>query len=310
MNKILITGCSGFLAYYLIKILIEQDNNEIYGITEVPDFVSNEFHVFNVDIRERESVFKIIEEIKPDIIFHLAAITNVGFSWKNQKLTYEVNFIGSLNIIEAVEKYSHSARLVLMSSAELYGKNKGSVNENSEVFIQNPYSLSKYSMELLGDIFVSSKKLNIIKIRSFNFTGPGQDKKFVCSDFAYQIAQIEKGNKDPVIKVGNLSVQRDFSDVRDTARYLNIIANKGEKGKVFNLCSCNSYSIEEILEILLEFSVKKISIIVDKNKFRPSDTPVLSGDCSLLRDRFDLSPDFKIEETLLDLLNYWRKSGI
>lgn len=310
MNKILITGCSGFLASYLVRIFKEQENNEIYGITEIPDFVSNEFKVFNIDIRERESVLKIIEEIRPDIIFHLAAITNVGFSWKNQKLTYEVNFIGSLNIIEAVEKFSSSARLVLMSSAELYGKNQGPVNENSEVYIQNPYSLSKYSMELLGDIFVLSKNLNIIKIRSFNFTGPGQDKKFVCSDFAYQIAQIEKGEKDPVIKVGNLSVKRDFSDVRDIARYLGIISKKGETGNVYNLCSGHYYSIEEILEILLEFSVKKIKIIVDKNKFRPSDIPILSADCTLLREKFDLYPDIRIEETLLDLLNYWRKSGI
>lgn len=308
MKRIFITGCSGFLASYLIDILEKEGNSELYGITEIPGFNSSRLTVFNIDIRDKEKIFSIVEEIKPHITFHLAAITNVGFSWKNQNLTYEVNFIGSSNLMEAIALFSPNSLVLLMSSAELYGDTKKKlINEDTEISIRNPYSLSKFAMEMVGNLYINSKKLNIIKLRSFNFTGPGQDNKFVTSDFSSQIAAIEKGEHEPVIKVGNLSAVRDFSDVRDTARYLNVIAGKGDRGGIYNLCSGNTYSIKEILDILLSFSKKEIKILIENRKLRPLDISRLAGDCSWIREKFNLYPKYKIEQTLLDLLNYWRE---
>jgi GDP-4-dehydro-6-deoxy-D-mannose reductase len=307
MRRVFITGCSGFLASYLIDALEKEGKSKLYGITEIPDFKSAKIEVANIDIRDKDKLFALVEKIKPDITFHLAAITNVGFAWKNQQLTYEVNFIGSSNLIESISLFAPGSRILLMSSAELYGdNNKKNIDENAEISVRNPYSLSKYAMEMAADLYINSKNLDIIKLRSFNFTGPGQNKKFVTSDFSSQIAAIEKEQKKPEIRVGNLAALRDFSDVRDTARYLNVIAGKGDRGGTYNLCSGKIYAIQEILDILLSFSKIKIATFVDEDKFRPLDIPRLAGDCTLIKEKFDLHPQYKIEETLLDLLNYWR----
>lgn len=303
----MITGCSGFLAPYLASTLQRQGRNSIFGITEETDFVSDDFRVFHVDIRDRVPVRQIVANIKPDIIFHLAAISNVGFSWKHQKLTYEVNFIGSLNLLEAVEAFCPQSRVLLMSSAEIYGSHSEILREDTPPGARNPYSLSKYAMELMGDLLVEKKHVNIVKIRCFNFTGPGQGPQFVCSDFASQIAAIEKGRREPVMWVGNLTAARDFSDVRDIARYLSVIARQGEQGGVYNLCSGSSHSIRQILDILLGYSASCIEVKTDPKKFRPVDIPVLAGDNSRIRKKFNLSPDYTLEQTLSDLLNYWRK---
>ena len=248
-ERVLITGCTGFLAQFLIKELKKKDNYEVFGITDEKIKHCTKNNIYSVDIRERDELFKIIKKIKPDKVYHLAAIANVGFSWKNQKLTQEVNFIGSLNLLEAMlENGLNNSKVLMMSSSEVYGNNNEMSTEKTPVNIENPYSLSKYAMEMLSDIFIRSSSMNIVKIRSFNFAGPGQDKKFVLSDFAFQIAEIEKKNMSPVIKVGNLSAVRDFSDVRDIARYLETLGRLGKSGEIYNLSSgkgsINSGNIE------------------------------------------------------------------
>jgi GDP-4-dehydro-6-deoxy-D-mannose reductase len=307
MTRVLITGCSGFLAGYLINDLKKKPDHLIYGLTEIENIKIPGCSVFQVDIRNQEQVRALVEDLKPDIVYHLAAISNVGFSWKNQRETYEVNIIGSSNLIEAVNLFFPNARIILLSSAELYGKSsRDKIDEKTPVVIGNPYALSKYAMEMVGDLYTDSRKMDIIKIRAFNFTGPGQNHDFVCSDFAYQIACIESGQVKPEIRVGNLAAVRDISDVRDVTRYLLAISERGKSGKVYNLCSGKARSIKEILRILLSFSKTRIDIIKDPVKFRPVDTPVLEGNCTLIRQEFGLSPRFDLEQTLFDILAYWR----
>ena len=221
----------------------KEGGHTIMGMTEQESFRSDRMQVFHIDIRDKDKVMEMVSEAKPDIVAHLAAISNVWLSWRNQKLTYEVNFIGSSNLLEAIGHYSKDARILLMSSAEVYGARRETLTEDTPANVKNPYSLSKFAMELLGDLYVVSRHLQVVKVRSFNFTGPGQEMHFVCSDFAHQIAEIEKGNRDPVIRVGNLSAIRDFSDVRDIARYLAVLAEHGESGETYNLCSGKTYSI-------------------------------------------------------------------
>jgi len=317
-KKILITGCSGFLGSHLIEALGKQnkpgdhghgENPNLSGITEITGFHSSGLDVYHVDIRDRQKVFEAVQAIQPDLTFHLAAIANVGFSWKHQQLTYEVNFIGTSNLLEALNTFSPGSRVLLMSSAELYGECSGKAcNEDTPLARpKNPYSLSKIAMEMVGDLHRNTSKLEIIKIRAFNFTGPLQDKQFVASDFSFQVVEIEKGKREPVIRVGNLSAIRDISDVRDIARYLTVIAEKGENGGIYNLCSGQTRSIRELLDMLLSLSHRNIEVVVEKHRFRPVDVPKLWGDNTLIKEKFNLYPEYHIKQTLTDLLNYWRE---
>lgn len=326
MRKVLITGCSGFLGQKLLETRTgesflenvpgcqkqtntrQNEIHDIHGITEIMDYESPAITVHHVDIRDKENVFSVVEAVKPDVTFHLAAIANVGYAWKNQTSTYEINFIGSSNLLEALAKFSPGSRVLLMSTAELYGKSQREVmDESTPTSASNPYALSKKAMEMLADLYLEAKKLDIIKLRSFNFTGPGQDRKFVAADFSFQIAEIEKGKREPVIRVGNLSAIRDISDVRDIARFLKVIANKGESGGIYNLCSGKAYSIQHLLDILLSLARVKIDVVIDEDKFRPIDIPRLVGDNRRIREIFGLEPEYSIEQTLTDLLDYWRQ---
>jgi len=306
MEKILITGCSGFLSYYLTREL-SSDQIQILGLTE-ENFSSDEYEVLKTDIRDGERIGKIIKEYNPDKIFHLAAISNVGLSWKNPSLTYEVNFIGSSNILESASKYSPSAKIILMSSAEVYsGITKGLLSERSKTSPDNPYALSKLGMEMAADLYIKARDMDIIKIRSFNFTGPGQNISFVSSDFAMQIAEIEAGKKEPVIKVGNLSAERDFSDVRDISRYLSVLGRSGKSGEIYNLCSGRAYKISDILNKLLALSTSNIKVEVESDRYRPIDKPLLAGDNSKIVKGFGLTPGYDLKMTLKDLLDHSRK---
>jgi GDP-4-dehydro-6-deoxy-D-mannose reductase len=308
MNRILVTGCSGFLASHLLKLLQQDGKSKIFGITEVPGFSYPHVEVSQVDIRRRDDVIHLLAGIRPDITYHLAAVTNVGFAWKNPYLTYEVNFFGSSNLLEAILPIAPHSKLVLMSSAEVYRSDgKTPINEGSPTQSQNPYALSKLVMEMLGDLYWKTHGLNVCKLRAFNFTGPGQDMKFVASDFASQIAASEKGKQEAVIRVGNLAAIRDFSDVRDIARYVQVIGQRGKGGEVYNLCSGRSYSINKILEVLLSYAKKTIRVEVDAEKFRPLDNPRIDGDPSRIKTEFGLRPEIAMEKTLLDLLDYWRE---
>ncbi len=309
MSRILVTGCSGFLASHLMKLLQCGETNKLFGITEVPGFTYPDVEVFQVDIRRRDDIAQMLEIIRPDLTFHLAAVANVGFAWKNPELTYDVNFMGTSNLLEALQASAPDSRLLLMSSAEVYQPTGGApLTESSPTRCQNPYALSKMAMEMLGDLYWRVFGMKVFKVRAFNFTGPGQDRKFVASDFACQVARIERGELPPVMRVGNLEAVRDFSDVRDVARYIQAIGAKGEGGEVFNVCSGSTFSIRRILDILLAQARVPIHVEVDPARLRPLDNPVLSGDPALIRRRFGLGPEYAIERTLGDLLDSWREA--
>lgn len=307
MSRVLITGCSGFLASHLLKRLLSEERNKIFGITEVPGFTYPDVEVFQVDIRRRDDIAQMLEIIRPDVTFHLAAVANVGFAWKNPELTYDVNFMGTSNLLEALQASAPDSRLLLMSSAEVYLPADGTpFRESSPIAPQNPYALSKMAMEMLGQLYGRVFGMKAFTVRAFNFTGPGQEQKFVAADFASQVARIERGEMAPVIRVGNLDARRDFSDVRDVARCVQVIAAGAEAGEVFNVCSGRTYSIRRILDILLAQARVAIRVEVDPTRFRPLDNPVLSGDATRMRQRFGLAPEIPFEQTLLDLLDHWR----
>jgi len=184
------------------------------------------------------------------------------------------------------------------------------INENCPLMPLNPYSISKVSADFLSYFYFKNFNLNIIRVRPFNHIGPRQSPEFVCSDFAKQIAEIEKGLKEPIIKVGNLEAKRDFTDVRDMVRAHWLAIQKGKFGEVYNICSGNVVSIKELLDRLLNMSKKKIKVIQDPKRLRLSDVPLLLGDSIKFKKQVNWKQKYLFKKTLQDILNYWRNKII
>lgn len=308
--NILITGATGFVGCYLRKFL-NSPEHRIWGSAypDVPEAFSED-KIFYLDIRSEKDVFRHLQEIKPDWVFHLAAISNVRHSWSRRKETLETNIIGTLNLFEGIREFSPDARALFVSSSDIYGTRSLSgdpLTETEEVLTMNPYAYTKWSAELLSEFYTRVENLDIVIARSFPHTGPGQSADFVCSDWAYQIARIEKGLSDPVINVGNVSVERDFTDVRDVVRAYVRLIEKGKTGEVYNVCSGRSYSLESILKRLLSFTQKEISVRVDSRKLRKVDIPRLVGDNRKIKEAISWEPQIPIEQSLEELLDYWRQ---
>lgn len=307
--NVFITGATGFVGCYLREFLKSQ-GHRIWGSAypDVPEFSAEE-QISYLDIRSEKDVFKHIQEVEPDWIFHLAAVSNVRHSWNRRKETLEANIIGTLNVFEGIRQFSPEARVIFVSSSDIYGTRSLSgdpLTEREEVLTMNPYAYTKWSGEVLSEFYARIENLNIVIARPFPHTGPGQSADFVCSDWACQIARIEKGLSEPVINVGNTSVERDFTDVRDVVRAYVGLIEKGKTGQVYNVCSGRSYSLEKILEYLLSYTQKEISVRVDSQKIRKVDIPLLVGDNKKIKEEIFWEPKIPMAQSLKELLEYWR----
>lgn len=318
--KCLITGITGFVGSHLTEFLLTQDDIEIFGIErwrskrDNIEHIKDKIKLYECDIRDASSVREVIAQIKPDRIFHLAAQSFVPTSWRAPAETLTTNIIGQLNIFEAVrtlkETDGYNPLLQVAGSSEEYGlvyKNEVPIKETNPLRPLSPYGVSKVGQDLLGYQYYMSYRMNIIRTRGFNHTGPRRGEVFVSSDFARQIAQIEKGKQEPVIYVGNLEAKRDFTDVRDMVKGYWLSLEKGEPGEVYNICSGRAYSIQQVLDILLGLTESKIEIRQDPKRMRPSDVPVLLGDNSKFTKQTGWRPEIPFEQTLKDLLDYWRQ---
>jgi len=240
----------------------------------------------------------------------LAAQSFVPTSWSAPAETLSTNIIGELNIFEACLQIGINPQIQLACSSEEYGlvyKDEVPIKEENPLRPLSPYGVSKVGQDLLGYQYFMSYKLNIVRTRAFNHSGPRRGEVFVCSDFAKQIAEIEKGRKKPIICVGNLEAKRDFTDVRDIVGAYWLALEKGKPGEVYNICSQKAYSMKEILNMLLSQTKLEIEIKEESSRMRPSDVPILLGDCSKFREKTGWKPTIPFEKTLEDLLNYWRQ---
>ena len=314
--KVLITGITGFVGSHLADFLLKKGDIEIYGIerwrsrTENIEHVKDRITLMGCDIRDASSVKKLIEKIKPERIFHLAAQSFVPTSWHAPQETLTTNIIGELNVFEAVRGLGINPLIQIACSSEEYGLIKEDelpVKETNPLRPLSPYAVSKVGQDLLGYQYYKSYGLNIIRTRGFNHSGPRRGEVFVCSDFAKQIAKIEKKKQKPVIHVGNLEAIRDFTDVRDMVKAYWLATEKGKPGEVYNICSGKGWKIKEVLDILLSLTKEKIEIKQDPKRMRPSDVPVLVGDSAKFRKATGWKPEIPFEKTLEDLLNYWRE---
>jgi GDP-4-dehydro-6-deoxy-D-mannose reductase len=308
MAKIFITGINGFVGKHLID---EYKEDEIFGLVKdsTGEDLGGNVKTFQGDILDSNGIEKIIAEVKPDIIFHLAALTSPAESLKNPVETINNNVSGQLNILEAVRNLEIDCKMLVVSSAEVYGnvdEKNIPTSENSELLPNTPYGVSKATQDLLGYQYYKSYGLKNVRVRPFNHIGPGQAPVFVVSAFARQIAMIEKGQQEKVIKVGNLSPKRDFTDVRDVVKAYKFLMEKGKFGEVYNIGSGKSYEISEILNILMSFSTEKIEVVEDPLLARSVDVKELRCDFTKLKNDTGWEPEIPIEKSLQDTLDYWR----
>ena len=314
MSRILITGITGFIGSWLAEYLLNE--HDVYGIarwrskTENIDHIIDKLHIVNADIRDGYSIQSVLQEVKPEYIFHLAAQSFVKESWNSPLETLGTNVLGTANILEAIIQVTSNATLVIAGSSEEYGMVYPSeipIKETNPLRPMSPYGVSKVAVDKLGCLYFMSYGMKIIVVRPFNTSGPRRGEVFATSNFAKQIAEIEAGKKEPVIYVGNLEAQRDWSDVRDMVRAYWLVATKCKPGEVYNICRGKAWKISKMLDILLSFSSVPITVEQDPNRLRPSDVPILLGSAEKFKTITDWKSEIPFSRTLCDLLNYWRE---
>ncbi|MDT8716155.1 GDP-mannose 4,6-dehydratase [Clostridium sp. 19966] len=311
--NILITGVGGFVSKYLVKLLEKEFGNQniygtYFGADDASEYIS-EKNLFPLNINDEGEVKAVLQKVKPDLIFHLAAQSSAAVSWKKPKLTLDTNVYGTLNILNWMKEENKECRLLLIGTGEEYGKIQTvPISEEHEVEPQNPYSISKLTQEMFAKLYAKAFKLNVVMTRSFNHIGPLQLPQFVVADWAKQIVEIERGIHEPIIKVGDINLKRDFTDVRDVVRAYVSLAQKGASGEIYNVGSGNAYLLSDILDMLLSLTNVKIEIQVDQNKLRPAENQIIQCDYSKLNKLCGWEPEYDIKDTLADTLEYWRKT--
>lgn len=306
--RILITGVGGFVGRHLAALRLKM-GDEVHGIEPVETDIKG-VNVHLSDITDRQALERVVASVRPEQIYHLAAIAFVPSAESDPGLVTAINYGGTFNLFEAVKDSLKEARVLFVGSSEVYGPVLTAelpITEQARLDPQNLYAATKAAAELLGGYYITSG-LAITRVRPFNHTGPGQNPSFVCSNFARQIALIEKGLKDPVIEVGNLDASRDFSDVRDVVRAYSMLMDQGDLSREgpFNVCSGIAVTIKEILDRLVSISKVEVTIRRDPGRLRPSDVPVFYGDNSKLKARTGWEAEVELDSTLKDLLEYWR----
>ena len=228
-------------------------------------------------------------------------------------MTVDINIKGVINILEAVREIKqYNPKIILIGSSEEYGNVKEDeipVKEENNLRPGNIYAVTKVCQNMIGKIYSSAYEMDIVNIRAFNHIGPKQAPIFVVSDFCKQVAEVEKGLREPIIYTGNLGAKRDFTDVRDIVRAYSALALNGKKGETYNIGSGKAVSIKEILDIILKNSTKNIEIIRDEKRYRPIDIPIIEADIEKLKKITDWKPEILLEKSIKEILGYWRKNG-
>jgi len=266
--------------------------------------------VTQIDLRDPDAVLDLVRTIRPDAILHLAAQAFVPRSFEDPWETLENNIRAQLNLLLAVLAVEIAPRIMIVSSAEIYGSvppEQMPMTEDLPLAPDNPYSVSKVAQDMLGLQYYLSHNLPIVRVRPFNHIGPGQSPSFVAPAFALQIARIERGLQEPVIRVGNLAARRDFSDVRDVAAAYLAAITRGRPGTVYNVCSGRAYSIQYLLDTLLSYSTVSVEVRPDPERMRAVDRPLVIGSAARLQADTGWQPHIPFEQSLRDVLEEARE---
>lgn len=320
MKKILITGITGFVGSHLAEYCLTKPGVKVYGTARPADMKLEIKNIENIkrkitlipcELTNEKEVLKVLKRVRPDTIFHLAAENFVPLSWKFPKQNLANNIFSELNIFEAVKQLKINPVMVIALAGGEYGlvhKRELPLRETNPLRPLTPYALSKVAQEMLAFQYYRSSGLKTVLTRFFAIEGPRRGEQFGVSNFAKQIAQIEKGNQEPIIYVGNLKAQNDFLDVQDAVKAYWLASQKCKFGQPYNVCSQKAKSMQWVLQTLVSLStVKNIKAVVDPKRVRPIDAPIMVGDCSKFKKQTGWKPKVPLETTLENVLNYWRK---
>lgn len=316
-KKVLITGGTGFAGSHLVEYLLEKSGFEIHVTSygTAPTTVStllptNRIH--KLDITNEAETAQLIKELQPDHIYHLAAIATVADSFTSPARSIVTNTLLQISILEAIRKHAPMARTLIIGSAQEYDfighDASGKITEDHPLGAVSPYGVSKIDQDLLALSYFYSYNLQVIRVRPFNHIGELQTEHFAIASFAKQIAEAEKNTpsgQTAIIKVGNMSAVRDFTDVKDMVRAYALLMEKGIVGEVYNIGSGVGYSMQEVLDMLVAKSTAKISVETDPERMRPLDVPSIIADISKMK-ALGWSPTIPLETTLGRVLTYWR----
>jgi GDP-4-dehydro-6-deoxy-D-mannose reductase len=314
--RALITGINGFVGGHLAEHLLASGGWELCGLARHAAgglARLSDIQIVVADLSELDQAIAALDQAQPDVIFHLAAQSNVPRSFENPAATLTTNVIAQLHLFQALIRLRLDPLLLIVGSNEMYGHVEPGelpLTEDTPLRPVNPYAVSKATQDLLGYQYYASHQLRTIRLRPFNHIGPRQSEQFVVSAFAAQIARIEAGQQAPVIRVGNLAAERDFTDVRDMVRAYALAAQHGQVPLAYNIGSGRSVSIRWLLDTLLTFSTRDIAVEPDPARMRPSDVPRVVSDSRRFREHTGWAPQITLEQTLYDVLEYWRERAL
>ena len=297
MSQALVTGARGFAGSHLVEHL------------EKSGIAVTRWGREDVDLLDRDAVSRAIADVKPSLVYHCAGVSHVGHSFNNIGDTFAANVLGTHHLLDALRKAGVRARVLITGSSLVYRQSDRALREEDPIGPATPYAVSKLAQEMLGQRSIEEDDQQVLFSRSFNHTGPRQVPSFAAPSFARQIARIEKGVVAPEISVGNLEAARDLHDVRDTVRAYAAIAERGEPGRIYNVCAGETYKIRDVLDRLIAMSRAKVTVKVDPGRYRPSDNPILLGDRSRIQRELGWTPEISLDQTLADLLDYWRNKS-
>jgi GDP-4-dehydro-6-deoxy-D-mannose reductase len=306
MTTALITGINGFAGRHLHALLSKKGRRVVgLGIEQTCDLPDVPYEM--VDITDCDSVAQALKRLAPDEIYHMAGVSFPAEADRTPRSALEINITGTISVLDAMKRFCAGGKLLVVGSAKEYDINaEGLVSEESIPNPTNFYGISKYATELIGQQYCRQYGLDIRFTRSFNHTGPGQSYLFVCSDWARQVAMAECGLGPTEVRVGDCGVEIDFSDVRDVVNAYWLIMEKGQKARVYNVCSGRTRKLSEIRDYLVKKSSKRIAVIKEKKKLREVKTyRRLAGDNSRLRAETGWAPLYPLEKTFDDLYEYW-----
>jgi GDP-4-dehydro-6-deoxy-D-mannose reductase len=307
-DAVLVTGAAGFAGSHLIELLAGSGDVVAWSRSEPAPELARLARWQRLDILDGDRVYEALRVLRPRAIFHCAALPHVSESWNDTAGPLAANVLGTHRILDAVDRLGYPCRILITGSALVYAPSSEPITEDDPIAPSSPYALSKLAQEQLA-LRARTERMEVIVTRPFNHTGPRQKPAFLAPSVARQIALIERGALEPVIKVGNLDPSRDLMDVRDAVRAYSALMKNGTPGTVYNVASGVARPVRTIVDALVARARLAIRIEPDPSRFRPNDIPVLVGNASRLREATGWQPEVPFERMIDDLLDFWRKSS-
>jgi GDP-4-dehydro-6-deoxy-D-mannose reductase len=310
--RVLVTGGTGFVGQHLVRLLRERTRTIFSTYLGKPSSPIPGTELLACDIRNRDQVLQVVRYAQPQHVYHLSALSSVIKSFQGARQVWDTNVWGAMNLLDAVKEAAPQARVLLVGSSQCYGhvaSKRLPVVEDERLSPVSPYAASKAAAEMLAAQFFYSCGLQVIRTRPFNHTGPGQSAEFVCSDLARQVAEIELGLRPPVLRIGNIRLERDFSDVRDVVRAYELLLHRGAAGDVYNIASGRGVAIAEVVKHLRSCCRRPFQIDVEQKRVRSGEVVKLYGSNRKLRRATGWKPEYSLSQTLHDLYAFWKSAA-